>query len=77
MQEFFEKLEEAKALCRLERAVADDPAVIRTLNVAITEIDEIIRMARENEAARTSRGGGRAASLWPQLLTRGSQPPPS
>jgi hypothetical protein len=62
MQEFFDKLEEARALIRLELATADDPEVIRTLKFAVYEIEEVIRLAR-SEAARTPWGEGRAASL--------------
>jgi hypothetical protein len=62
MREFFERLEEAKALIRLELATADDPEAIRTLKFAIYEIEEVIKLAR-SEAARTPWGEGRAASL--------------
>jgi hypothetical protein len=62
MQEFIRKLEEARALCKLELAQTDDPEAVRTMRFAIAEIEEIIRLAA-SEAARTPWGEGRAASL--------------
>ena len=68
MREFVSKLEEAKALCKLQLAESDDPEAVRTLRYAIAEIKEIIRLAkaaqgRAGETAGTPWGEGRAASL--------------
>ena len=55
MKEFLHNLELALALCRQALAEADDPETIRTLRLAIAEIEEVVRLAREGQ--RTSKAG--------------------
>jgi hypothetical protein len=52
MREFVSKLEEAKALCKLELAGSNDPKAVRTLRFAIAEIDEIIWLVRKRTNGR-------------------------
>lgn len=55
MKEFFHKLELALALCRQELSETNDPETIRTLRLAIAEIEEVVRLTRVGQ--RTSKAG--------------------
>lgn len=64
MREFLSKLEEARALCKLELAETGDPEAVRALRFAIVEIEALISLAN---ASRWRVSKAAATFRWPRV----------